>query len=167
MQFRVRDNTERSPRHAPRPSDRTVRFRMGSSPALGHTGDKFGNRKPHQRGWPLRFLQWLLASLESAGSSSEHCQERECDNVGAAAALGEVSEYDLFRAAWFAWYGTDADGAETEKLFGAYLNGADLPSHVRHFVRRLSCTASDPALSFDRERFGLEKFRRKEPLIYL
>lgn len=165
MQFRVREDAEQSPGQAPRPSADTARFPIGNRNDLHLAGENTDRPMPRITRQPVTILHWFLTRLLPASFGSEPQHNSELDRVGAAAQAGEVSEYDLFQAAWLAWYGTEADSAETEKLFGAYLKGAALPSHVRHFVRRLLCAASDPALDFDRERFGLGKFRRKEPLI--
>ncbi len=85
--------------------------------------------------------------------------------IADAASIGEISEYDLFRAAWMAWYGNRAKDREIEKLFVAFLNGAELPCYVRHFARQLLSAGNDPALAFDRTRFGLDRYPRKEALI--
>lgn len=165
MQFRVREDAEQSSGQSPRPSHGTARVPIDGENGLHRDGRTSDRPLPRDSWWSDTVLHWLLARLLPANAASEPQHNSDPDQVRAAAAAGEVSEYDLFRAAWLAWYGTEADSAETEKLFGAYLNGAALPSHVRHFVRRLLCAASDPALDFDRECFGLGKFRRKEPLI--
>ena len=50
-------------------------------------------------------------------------------------ALG-VSEYQVFRRAYRAWYGYEPSPGQTDSLFRAYLLSSELPHFVRHFARR-------------------------------
>lgn len=165
MQFRVRENTEQRPNHLPRSCEDTARPPIGERNRLRHGRDNIAHPAARNTKRPETILKWVLTRLLPVNSANEPEYDSDLEKVEAAAEVGEISEYDLFQAAWLAWYGTTADSLKTEQLFGAYLNGAPLPGHVRHFVRRLLSAANDPALDFDRELYGLGKFRRKEPLI--
>ncbi len=55
--------------------------------------------------------------------------------VARAAALVELSEYDLFALAYRRWYGREAPPRLLEAAFSAYLRGQAAPAWVRHAAR--------------------------------
>lgn len=47
--------------------------------------------------------------------------------------MEQISEYDVFRFAYRAWYGSDnPDYVESD--FGQWLNTGDLPGYVKHYL---------------------------------
>ena len=47
----------------------------------------------------------------------------------------EISEFQVFRQAYRAWYGHPAAEQQLDPLFANYLKSNDLPFFVRHFCR--------------------------------
>ncbi len=48
----------------------------------------------------------------------------------------EVSELEVFRSAYLAWYGVTGDRTEIERDFGRYLRSGRVPVYVWHYVRQ-------------------------------
>lgn len=79
-----------------------------------------------------------------------------------AAEIAEVSEFDLFQAAWQGWNGKLPDEHGLERLFSCYLHEQQVPGFVRHFARRVIDDAAAGRLN--RDTLGLHRFQRREPL---
>lgn len=81
---------------------------------------------------------------------SEHSMrgQGEGDDVGlvaaAARSLGTNREFELFRRAYRAWFGHDADEKALERVFVGFLYARRAPSWVRHYCQRLLANAPPP-----------------------
>lgn len=80
--------------------------------------------------------------------------------VQEAAAALEVREFDLFRAAYRAWYGVEPGMAALERDFVAYMFRQRLPAYVRHFARQVLAEAAAGRLRTRPEMTGLEHRER-------
>jgi hypothetical protein len=47
----------------------------------------------------------------------------------------EISEYQIFVAAYLDWYGKKPDCRQVDRFFGTYLSRGEIPVFVRHFTR--------------------------------
>lgn len=90
-------------------------------------------------------------------------QPDDWENVGEAAWVLRVSEWDLFRLAWRRWHGTDEGERELEQAFHSYLAGTAVPTWVRHFCRQV--LDAKRAGSLDPADFGAHTMRRREPVM--
>ncbi len=172
MHFRVQEGAERNSGHPPPPPQQTNSLARAERPKIYSFEEQ---RRPAASpaaslatGGLRRAPKLLTKMWRRFWDRVTACQPKDENAWGTitdAASIGEISEYNLFCAAWTAWYGTRAKDREIEKLFGACLNGAELPCYVRHFARQLRSAGNDPALAFDRTRFGLDRYPRKEALI--
>ncbi len=77
--------------------------------------------------------------------------------VQEAAAALEVREFDVFRAAYRAWYGVEPETVALEKEFVAYMFRQRLPPYVRHFARQVLAEAEAGRLRARPETAGLER----------
>jgi hypothetical protein len=87
---------------------------------------------------------------------------REVRLVAQAAEALEVGEFELFRAAYRAWYGDEPETKRLERDFAGYLKAQRLPAYVRHFARQVVAEAETgrPA-----ERPELDGLKRRERLV--
>lgn len=60
----------------------------------------------------------------------------ESERLRLVARARDESEYDIFAAAWAAWYGNEPSPGEIDADFGAYLREETVPPYVRHYVRQ-------------------------------
>lgn len=70
-----------------------------------------------------------------------------------AAAILEVTEFQLFELAYIDWYGKKARDLAMEKYFAGYMFGEKVPSWVRHFARKILRLKSEGNL--DPRQFGV------------
>ena len=89
--------------------------------------------------------------MSRPGCSSE---EDDVQNVVYAAAVLQISEFDVFRLAYQEWFGRPAERREMEACFHRYLGATQAPVWVRAFVRRIRQLAEEGRL--DLRAFGLE-----------
>ena len=61
----------------------------------------------------------------------------ELTEVAETAAWYEITEYEVFRRAWRAWFGTEPVPGELERHFVRYMFRQDVPPWVRHYTRRV------------------------------
>ena len=63
--------------------------------------------------------------------------DRSADHLAVldAAAQADISDYEIFRRAYLAWFGQAPSDAYLERLFGSYLYGGAVPHWVRQYVR--------------------------------
>ena len=78
-----------------------------------------------------------------------------------------VSDFDFFRAAWHAWYGTRPNEKLLERIFVDYLFYQQVPGFTRYFAHRvLQAAATGPlnptALGLD----GLRRVQRPRQYVY-
>ncbi len=66
------------------------------------------------------------------------------DRVMHAAALLEISEYEIFQRAYNDWYGQEADLRTLEHEFVQYLYFGTAPPWVRHYTRMLLDQHGEP-----------------------
>lgn len=87
---------------------------------------------------------------------------REARLVSEAAETLDIGEFELFRAAYRAWYGGEPETKRLERDFAAYLKAQRLPAYVRHFARQVVAEAEPgrPA-----ERPELRGLKRRERLV--
>ena len=72
-------------------------------------------------------------------------QDRDGHAVALLADFLEVSEFEVFAAAFRAWYRCDAGAQDLERHFGTYLREGRVPFWVRDFARkRLRSLGIDP-----------------------
>lgn len=92
-----------------------------------------------------------------------HDQLRDDRNlVSDAAALLELRDFDLFRAAWRSWHGNDPDERHLEAAFVHFLFHDRAPAYVRHYARRACQDAAAERL--DPRRLGAHHYPRRERL---
>ncbi|PIW26573.1 MAG: hypothetical protein COW30_14275 [Rhodospirillales bacterium CG15_BIG_FIL_POST_REV_8_21_14_020_66_15] len=82
--------------------------------------------------------------------------------VRAAAAILNLSEYDLFQLAFERWWGRPPRNGELEPAFVAFLFDQGTPHWARHFARRVLDEAE--AGTLDRAALGAGRFKRVVPL---
>jgi hypothetical protein len=80
--------------------------------------------------------------------------EDDVQAVVYAAAVLQISEFEVFRLAYQDWFGHPADNREMEACFHRYLGGVQTPVWVRAFVRRIRQLVEEGRL--DLRAFGLE-----------
>jgi hypothetical protein len=78
-----------------------------------------------------------------------------------AAALLHLREYDVFRLAWWRWFGRDGDEKTLERRFVAYMFHQVVPLWVRQFCRDVLTQAREHRL--DLRAFGVDRVTRREP----
>jgi hypothetical protein len=81
-------------------------------------------------------------------------EEDDVQAVVYAAAVLQVSEFEVFRLAYQDWFGHPAEKREMEAYFHRYLGGMQAPVWVRSFVRRIRTLVEEDRL--DLRAFGLE-----------
>ncbi len=89
--------------------------------------------------------------MSGRGCSSE---EDDVQAVVYAAAVLQISEFEVFRLAYREWFGRPAENREMETCFHRYLATTLAPAWVRSFVRRVRKLADEGCL--DLSGFGLE-----------
>ncbi len=72
-----------------------------------------------------------------------------------AAALLDITEFELFRLAHRRWHGEEAEARAADRVFAAYMFADQVPSWVRHFTREVE--AQDAQGRLDREAFGVRR----------
>lgn len=88
---------------------------------------------------------------------SRHPSSSEEDDVQAvvyAATVLQISEFDVFRLAYWEWFGRPAENREMEACFHRYLAVTQAPVWVRAFARRIRQLVEEGRL--DSRAFGLE-----------
>lgn len=90
--------------------------------------------------------------MSERGYSSE--EEDDVQSVVYAASVLQVSEFDVFRLAYWEWFGRPAESREMEAYFHRYLGKMQAPVWVRSFVRRIRKLVEEDQL--DLRAFGLE-----------
>ena len=78
-----------------------------------------------------------------------------------AAALLHLREYDLFRLAWWRWFGRDGDDKTLERRFVAYMFHQAVPLWVRQFCRDVLAQEREQRL--DPRAFGVDRVPRRQP----
>lgn len=81
-------------------------------------------------------------------------EQGDAQEVANTASLLEVSEFEVFRLAYYRWFGRSAEPQEIDALFSRYLGKAAVPLWVRAFTRQIRQLQLDKRL--DRRAFGLE-----------
>jgi len=71
------------------------------------------------------------------GLSSSISPDRDIEAVSETASLLSISEFQLFKTAYCAWYGRNAGDTRMEPFFADFMFRDIVPHWVRHFVRRL------------------------------
>lgn len=89
--------------------------------------------------------------------------EPAVDDVLSAAALLDITEFDLFRLAWTRWYGETAEDRVIEPFFVAYMFDRVVPVWVRHFARLVRRLARRRVL--DRTALGVERLARSRRMV--
>jgi len=79
----------------------------------------------------------------------------------AMAALG-ILDFELFRAAWRNWYGTEPEDRFLEPAFVTYLFTRFVPGYVRHFARQVLAEATAGRL--EPANFGVARGAREGPV---
>lgn len=80
-----------------------------------------------------------------------------------AAAILDITEYDLFRLAYRRWHGDPAEDETMEPFFVAYMFGESVPAWVRHFARLVK---RDHGLDqLDRTELGVADLPRDERMV--
>ncbi len=97
--------------------------------------------------------------MHSAYASAEHLLD-DGDAISVAAALLQVSEFQLFHIAYFLWFGTRIPDSKMEKFFCGYMFQNIVPFWVRNTARKVMGRASEGAL--DPREFNVEP-PRKDP----
>ena len=82
--------------------------------------------------------------------------------VSDAAAVLQLREFDLFRAAWQSWFGRAPDDRTVERVFVDYLFHQSIPLWVRQFARRVVRDSETGGI--DPEGLGVAHYPRQEPL---
>jgi len=77
--------------------------------------------------------------------------------VLAAAAMLDITEYELFQLAWIRWYGTSPKVAELEPHFVSYMFDQVVPTWGRHFARDVQADWSADEL--DKEALGVPRLQ--------
>ena len=83
--------------------------------------------------------------------------------VLAAAAMLDITEYELFQLAWTRWYGDSPQTAELEPYFVRYMFNQRVPMWVRHFARDIQLDWD--ARKLDTEALGVPKLVRSKKLL--
>lgn len=104
----------------------------------------------------------LIHAIQSMRAQPAEPRLVDAVMVSRAAEIAEISEFDLFRAAWQGWNGTLPQERGLERLFSRYLQEQEVPGFVRHFARRVIDDAEAGRLN--RGLLGLHNFRRREAL---
>ena len=82
-------------------------------------------------------------------------------HVHDAAALLHLREYDLFRLAWWRWFGKDGDDKTLERRFVAYMFHQVVPLWVRQFCRDVLTHEREQRL--DPRAFGVDRVPHHQP----
>lgn len=80
-----------------------------------------------------------------------------------AAAILDITEYDLFQLAYKRWHGELADEKTLEPIYVAYMFRSTVPVWVRHFARlvqRRNCSGH-----LDRAELGIEQLPRTREMV--
>jgi hypothetical protein len=80
-----------------------------------------------------------------------------------AAAILDITEYDLFRLAYKRWHGEVADEKTLEPIYVAYMFGSIVPVWVRHFARIVQRLNHSGRL--DRAELGVEQLPRTREMV--
>ncbi len=80
-------------------------------------------------------------------------EEEDVQAVVYAAAVLQISEFEVFRLAYQEWFGHPAENREMEACFHRYMAATQVPPWVRSFVRRIRKLAEEGQL--DLRAFGL------------
>ena len=81
-------------------------------------------------------LQQIL--LPSRSSSRDMQIRLDLEQVVSASKALQISEFRLFRLAYFQWYGRDIPESELEHIFSAYMFEDIVPHWVRHCGRQVT-----------------------------
>ena len=87
----------------------------------------------------------------------------EIQSVLNAAALLDITEYDLFQLAYARWHGKSASVRVLEPYFVAYMFNEVVPLWVRHFSRLVERLSS--AGQLDRRALGVTRLPRTQEMV--
>jgi hypothetical protein len=84
--------------------------------------------------------------------------------VLAAAAILDITEYEMFQLAWIRWHGQSSQAEELEPYFVRYMFDEEVPTWVRHFARDVE--ADWNAGRLDKEALGIPKLKGSEKMVH-
>lgn len=82
----------------------------------------------------------------------------------AAAAMLDITEYELFQLAWTRWHGHSPQVVELEPYFVSYMFDQEVPTWVRHFARDVQTDWNADKL--DKEALGIPKLVGSEKMVH-
>jgi hypothetical protein len=103
----------------------------------------------------------MYKSMEAPSQFGSKGLSEDVRQVLDAAAILHLREYDLFRLAWWRWFGRDADDKTLERRFVAYMFHQVVPLWVRQFCREVLTQEREHRL--DPRAFGVDRVARRQP----
>jgi hypothetical protein len=80
-----------------------------------------------------------------------------------AAAMLDITEYEVFQLAWLRWHGKHAEADSLEPHFVAYMFHRAVPPWVRHFARLVEERFERE--DFHREHFGVARLQESRRMV--